>query len=198
MASTLPVHVAWETTTYLSKSCWKAGHGSFPPVRHTMNRSIPILSSTSCGSINLLCRRMRTPRYLLFACDPLEMATRSSTGWRTITMTFPRVKYFIWLTFLGRLSTYDFLHFINLGPLNMCIFCNLYPESPEHIFHTCYKSQSVWIIFSNLTGKHILFTNGFTSGDWILHSNYSKGSELLSVMLLGSSGKLIVMQFSII
>lgn len=102
-------------------------------------------------------------------------------GWRYLwsLKLIPRVKYFLWLTFLGRLSTSDYLHAINLGPHNMCIFCNLYPESPEHIFHTCSKSQCVWATLFNLTGSQFLFSNGFSSGDWISQSMYSMRIKII-------------------
>lgn len=102
-------------------------------------------------------------------------------GWKRLwsLKMIPRVKHFLWLTFLGRLSTTDFFHSINLGPQSICIFCNLYLESPEHLLHTCCKSQSVWILLSHLTSKQIQFTDGFNSGTWITQSLYSKRIKII-------------------
>ncbi|KAH7657245.1 hypothetical protein IHE45_17G008900 [Dioscorea alata] len=55
----------------------------------------------------------------------------------------------------------------------MCNFCNLYPESAEHLLFTCSKSQLVWNIISANTGIRLHFSDGFVSGNWISNDRYS-------------------------
>lgn len=91
----------------------------------------------------------------------------SWNGWAILWKlhTAPRVKHFLWTLFHGRLSIYNYLYHLRLGPNTHCILCGLAPETTDH--HFCYysKIQSIWSQFSLQVNTHIQFPNGFASGN---------------------------------
>ncbi|KAH7658926.1 hypothetical protein IHE45_17G121300 [Dioscorea alata] len=60
----------------------------------------------------------------------------------------------------------------------MCNFCNLYPESAEHLLFNCSKSQIVWNIISANTGISFHFSDGFVSGNWLSNARYSMKNKV--------------------
>lgn len=91
------------------------------------------------------------------------------SGWKRLwsLRTAPRVKHFLWLLFKDRLSTFEYLYSINLGPRNFCPFFGLHFDSIEHLFLTCYKTQGVWSHAESLFGKRFNFSGGFIAGNWL-------------------------------
>ena len=76
----------------------------------------------------------------------------------------PWVKSFIWLVVQGKVKTYDYLNVINLGPFNPCVFCGLVTETAEHIFNSYPKTQGMWALVAQITGKDITFDNQMCDG----------------------------------
>lgn len=79
----------------------------------------------------------------------------------------PHVKHFLWLTFKGRVNTFDYLYFINLGPRNLCVMCNLEHESIEHLLFSYCMAQDIWSHVSSKLNVLVSFPNGFCSGGWL-------------------------------
>ncbi|XP_039128871.1 uncharacterized protein LOC120265002 [Dioscorea cayenensis subsp. rotundata] len=95
-------------------------------------------------------------------------------GWHKLwaICSAPRVKYFLWMLFKGRISTFEYLYSIHLGPRNFCSFCGLDYESIEHLFFNCCKTQRIWYSVYALIGKHIDLPGGFSAGNWLtFHSS---------------------------
>ncbi|XP_039113706.1 uncharacterized protein LOC120249264 [Dioscorea cayenensis subsp. rotundata] len=72
---------------------------------------------------------------------------------------------------LGKVKTSEFLHALNIGPLELCIFCGLVPETIEHLLHQCPKAQAIWVNVGNLVKKNIAFPEGFAAGQWLVSAN---------------------------
>lgn len=80
-------------------------------------------------------------------------------GWKILwsLRMAPRAKHFIWMVFKGKLKAFDFLHALNIGPQEYCIFCGLNHETTEHLLNLCPKTQAIWNDVSNLVGKVVYF-----------------------------------------
>lgn len=96
-------------------------------------------------------------------------------GWLKIQTlkVAPLAKHFLWLLFKGRISTYEFLYYLKLGPLNSCAMCGLDYESIDHLMVSCAYAQMVWNLISTHTGGTLNFQNRFGFGDWLISNNYS-------------------------
>lgn len=105
-------------------------------------------------------------------------------GWGKIwrLKVAPRVKYFIWLLLHNAVQTIEYLYHLNLGPQTMCSFCNLLPESAEHLFLNCHKSQQIWNLTCSIIGKHINLSQGISSGYWLDQELSGNDSYIQSVI----------------
>lgn len=74
-----------------------------------------------------------------------------------------RVKTFTWLLCHGKIKTYVFLLAMNLGHLNICVFCDIHVETVEHLFNDCVKFSrfhlKLWnsqdVVFMALFRSHL-------------------------------------------
>ncbi|XP_039125466.1 uncharacterized protein LOC120261592 [Dioscorea cayenensis subsp. rotundata] len=91
-------------------------------------------------------------------------------GWKRIwdLNVAPRVHHFLWLAFKGRVSTYEYLYSINMGPRNLCAMCNLMHESIEHLLFSCNLAQNVWSHVCTKLSISNPLADGFCSGGWLL------------------------------
>lgn len=64
-------------------------------------------------------------------------------GWKKLweIRVAPCVKHFLWLIFKGRLTTYDYLYRLQLGPNNPYILCGTEWETIEYLFIQCSRSK---------------------------------------------------------
>lgn len=97
----------------------------------------------------------------------------------------PRVKHFLWLMFHNAVITQEYLYKLNLGPQTLCCFCNLNPESVEHLFLTCSKTQEIWNLISNAIRKPIHIPNGISSGNW-LNQEFS-GNDIFTQSVIATT-----------
>lgn len=97
------------------------------------------------------------------------------SGWKKLWSLniAPRVKHFVWLNFMGRLTTTDHLFRLNLGPDILCALCGLHRETINQLFVSCPKIQFIWLLISRRVNKHITFLDSFTSGSWLTCYNHS-------------------------
>lgn len=86
------------------------------------------------------------------------------------------------MLFKGRISTFEYLYSIHLGPRNFCSLCGLDYESIEHLFFNCCKTQRIWHSVDALIGKHIELPSGFSAGNWLtVHSSAFTKSVIAAV-----------------
>lgn len=104
-----------------------------------------------------------------------SVASDSWVGWNTVWRipVAPRIKHFIWLCLRGRLSTSAFLFNIKLGPDNPCVFCGLHRETIDHLLYNCNRTRNIWDQLASKLNTSIVFTNGFSSGCWLLDYSHS-------------------------
>lgn len=88
------------------------------------------------------------------------------------------------MVFQGRLPTIDYLYHLRLGLDNPCTFCGLHKDNTEHLFNLCPKTQSIWRNLGIKLATSLPFTDGFSSGSWLLNSSYSK--YIVSVIFAGA------------
>lgn len=93
----------------------------------------------------------------------------------------PKSKTFIWFLLDGKVKTYDYLYRINLGPHENCVLCGLVPETVDHLFRTCNKSQFVWNSVQDLSGMNFALHDHIANGTWLdyLQQENSKQSASL-------------------
>ncbi|XP_039135711.1 uncharacterized protein LOC120273129 [Dioscorea cayenensis subsp. rotundata] len=115
-----------------------------------------------------------------------QSTSASWMGWSMVwhIPVAPRIKHFIWLCLHNRLSTTAFLHRLNLGPDNYCIFCGLWRETVDHLFSYCSSTQRVWQYINHREHLNINLSNGFSSGEWVFDFQYSRYS--LAIIAAGA------------
>ena len=70
----------------------------------------------------------------------------------------------------GRVKITEFLYSFNIAPSSLCIFCGLWEDTAEHLFHNCHHASRIWREVSTLINVSIDFTVGVTSGTCIENS----------------------------
>lgn len=105
-------------------------------------------------------------------------------GWGKIwkLKVAPRVKHFIWLLMHNAVKTSDYLYSLKLGPLNMCPFCKLFPETAEHLFLNCSKTQLIYNNTCYIIRKPINLGQGLSSGIWLDHEVSGNDNYIQSVI----------------
>ncbi|XP_052625870.1 uncharacterized protein LOC128132904 [Lactuca sativa] len=56
----------------------------------------------------------------------------------------PRNSFILWMDILNRLKTQDRVRVWETSGILLCPFCNLIPDSHDHLFSNCEFSQSIW------------------------------------------------------
>lgn len=93
-------------------------------------------------------------------------------GWHYLwkLRAIPKVKVFVWRMLHGRTPTFAFLHKLNIGPERECVFCELEPETDEHVLWNCCKSKRSWTVVERFAGMDLDRIGSLTSGEWITKS----------------------------
>lgn len=90
-------------------------------------------------------------------------------GWNQIwkLMVIPRIKLFVWKVAHGKLPISASLYNLNPGPISVCHFCGLHPETTDHLLWYCRCSLICWnTVFCKL-GLDSNFINLLAQGSWL-------------------------------
>ncbi|KAH7655953.1 Reverse transcriptase zinc-binding domain-containing protein [Dioscorea alata] len=77
----------------------------------------------------------------------------------------PRVKFFLWKYFHGKLVTYACLYNLNIGPAENCTFSGLVLETAEYVIWSCNRSKICWDLVSAYAGVNLNQKFKFRIGD---------------------------------
>lgn len=105
----------------------------------------------------------------------LSISDDSWSGWDKLWKLHvaPRVRHFLLLTLLGRISTCDYLFSFNLGTRSSCILCSTDNETAEHLYLLCNKAQLIWHQIGIMIGKNLSLSDGFCYETWLTDLNHS-------------------------
>lgn len=86
--------------------------------------------------------RIRISKSIYLHSSHTSISDDAWPGWAKLwkLQVAPRVRHFLWLTFHGRLNTYEYLFNLKLGPSGHCIFCGFMLETAEHLLLHCKKA----------------------------------------------------------
>ena len=114
-------------------------------------------------------------------------------GWRSIwkICTFPRIKFFIWQTAHGKLTTRALLYHLNIGPRTSCTLCGLEEETTSHLLWNCSKAVLLWYNLFTFLGFDTANICHLSSGHWLLHKNNSWAGDSMVKALIATVSWLI-------
>ncbi|XP_039119408.1 uncharacterized protein LOC120255712 [Dioscorea cayenensis subsp. rotundata] len=108
-------------------------------------------------------------------------------GWFHIwrLRVIPSIKVLIWKLAHGKLLIGAYLYDINIGPHNLCNFCNLMPETATHVIWECPKVALYWSRVLSYLGCPTMPISVLSSEHWITsYLNKSHNSQFGKALIV--------------
>lgn len=122
--------------------------------------------------------------------NPTSNSHKHWEGWMIMWLlqVIPKVKFFLWKYFRGKLVTYACFYNINIGPTENCLSCGLVLETAEYVIWSCNRSKICWDLVSAYAGVNLSQVSNFCPGDWLFQKfKYRIGDKGFKALIASSA-----------